>query len=421
MAYKSPTLYGVTHDPVTALPTVRVPRAVKIGIGKMQGTALHVYLANHEDGNPRWVIEIGRKTKTTDIKRESYKTKEEAAKRYFALKADASTPRTVFPEKLDYFTFLRPSATGDDGLDYDFDAIEKHGVKPRRVEVVFTDDNPFEAAYENWSKSALLCRGNGIDAMRSVDWPQTQEERQEAARVKAAGGLAFPIVGQCWTQGCRFAKPNEKGQKQCSVHGKLAMQLVNDIRLGSKCQYDTTGYRSTSQMFSNLWELATFTGGGDPASGYVRGIPLVLTMAPFRTKHNGIPGKAYAVALEFRAESLGAIKKKMLDFAENFSMGEPKQIAAPAKQLAAPAEVFTAEVLTFSSTDDGEDVGPEEAAAMAAEFDIGHTDEEAEMTYEPQDMETATVAATEELKQEIAPATPQTTLPAKRAFSIGAR
>jgi len=413
MALQPGKLYGITHDPSTGVAQVRVPRAIKISIGKPQGKALHVYLAKNGQGELRWFLETGSGKDATFV---NFATKEECRKAYFDAKKNA--PDRKAPEKLDYFTFMKSSSLADGTLEPDFDAIEKHGVKPRAIDIVFTDDTPFAAFYEMYSKAALLCRGDGINAERSVEWPQSNDEKKAAAEAKAAGKKMFPILDGCWTRGCPFAKPttNARGYevRQCAPHGTLSLQLVSDIRLGSRAQYSTTGIRTVSQLFSSLVELATFTGGGNPEAGYVRSIPLKMTLQPFKTNHNGQPGKAYAVSLEFRAESLAGLKQKLLEFSENFN-AQPRQIAAPpARQIAAPLELECDDI-------ELEDATPEEVAEINAEFALGEYEDvngDPEMQAPPT-METATedkTAALKETMQAATQAAPRTVRP----FSIGA-
>lgn len=412
-------LFGITHDPETGVAQVRVPRAIKISIGKPQGKALHVYLAkDQQTDETRWYLEIG---SGKEIKHQNFATKEECRKAYFA--ASKTAPKRPSPEKLDYFTFAKDSSLADGTMEPDFDAIEKHGIKPRAIDIVFTDDTPFTAYYEMYTAAALRCRGDGINAERSVEWPQSADEKKLADQAKADGRKSFPIINGCWTRGCQFNKPkiSSTGRevRQCAPHGRLALQLVSDIRLGMRAQYDTTGIRSVSQLFSSLVELATFTGDGNPEDGYVRGIPLKMRLQPFKTNHNGQPGKAYSVSLELRAESLAAMKKKLEEFDDHFRV-RPRQIAPAARQIAAPLELECDDV-------ELEDVTVEEVAAMVAEFGVGEFDDvdgDPEMQ-EPPTMETATEDKTAALKETMQAQTAQApaTQPAPRTvrpFSIGA-
>jgi hypothetical protein len=143
-------LFGVTHA-LNGDPVVRVPRAVKIGIGVPAGKDAEVYI----DFDGTWVLRYGEK-------RNRYATRGEAQKNWPA--AVAQAPERKHPRKLDYFTFTKPGAVE---YDPDFDAIEHHGPRPREIDVVFIDNDPLQQSFQIWSKSELRCQGDGINAMRS--------------------------------------------------------------------------------------------------------------------------------------------------------------------------------------------------------------------------------------------------------------
>lgn len=347
-------LYGLTHDP-TGAPVIRAPRTVKVSIGRPKGKDIHVFIdprVNKDGLTGDICIQVGK-----EVKGRFRPNQINEAKVFYR---SCQAPERRFPEKLPYFTF---SKVGPDGnLEPDFNAIVAHGPTPIEIDVVFTDDRPLAQAYEFWSASGLRCKGNGIDAERSVEFATGYE--RFAAEQKASGFRVFPIKDGCWTRGCPYAKPLVKGDKeyrQCAPHSRLSFQLINDIRLGGRAMYDTTGMRSSSQLFSCILELAIFTGGGNPERGYVRGIPLRLCLRPFVTNHNGQPGKAYAVSLEFRAESIGQIRQKLLDFQSQFNIA-PQIAAAPEVKQIAAAPPVTEEVVEFTDVD---------TEIMHGEFDAG--------------------------------------------------
>lgn len=371
---KLPEMYGVTHDETGAL-TARVPRATKVAIGKPKGKALHVYLSQMTDGGVGWVLEIGA---GRAIKQRVYKLEDLnlLKKDYQAYRLGEDTPMRPAPEKLGYFTFFKEAKDG--GQVHDFDAILRHGVKPKEVEIVLTDPQPFDAHYAFWSASELRCRGNGIDAKRSVNFTPTKEDMEAAAAAKANGARFFVIENGCWTRGCPYAKTVQKGgreYKQCGPTASLSMQLLNDIRLGAKAEYTTTGYRTISQLAGGLNELATFTGGGDPANGTVRGIPLVLTMGQFRTNHNGQPGTAFSVWIEFRATSIKAMQAKLTETAEAFGMIQTIKPAPAARQIAAPPPVEEEEESADDAVAEAEFVDDETMAAEADGFNAQFVDD----------------------------------------------
>lgn len=334
---KLPVIFGITHDPDTGDLTAKTPRSIKTSIGKPKDSGLHVILApgdNQGKKETMWALEIGR-AQAPEVR---WYPRTEEGKRllqrdYNALLKDPSVVKRKAPVKLPYFTFSRDA--GDGTMVADLDVIDRHGITPNKIEIIITEDGAFDGGYRFWDAKGLKCRGDGRDAMRSVNFTPTDEDRVASAQAVAMGRKWFPIMDGCFTRGCQFALPNAKGYKQCGAQGSLAFQLVNDIRLGAKAELSTTGGKTLRQLMACLTELASFTGGGDPARGTVRGIPLIMSVSQFKTNHNNQPGTAYAVRLEFRAESVAAIQQKIQQAAETF--GGMMPIAAPAKQLAAPA------------------------------------------------------------------------------------
>lgn len=393
---KLPKVYGVTHDDLGEL-TARVPRAIKTAIGMPKDSGLHVFIAlNKEKTANVFCLEIGR---AQAVEQRTYALTDAALLKrdYAALMKDDSVVKRRAPQKLAYFTFFKEA--GDGTYIHDIDVIAKHGPRPREIDVIITEDGALRAAYEFWDAKGLKCHGDGRDAMRSINFVTSKDDEEAAKQAKESGRIWFPIVDGCFTRGCPYSQTvkNKKGYdtKQCGLHGSLAFQLVNDIRLGAKAEFSTTGGKSVRQLMASLVELATFTGGGDPERGTVRGIPLVLSVGQFKTNHNGQPGTAFAVRLEFRAESVGAIQRKIQEAAATFGGMMPvstpaKQIAQPEqKQIEAPKEeVVDAEFTNEPADDDdveagfrqsqfteGDDDAPEEAEAAATEtFDQAKAD-----------------------------------------------
>jgi hypothetical protein len=367
---KLPILYGQTHDADTGDLTARVPRVTKVAIGKTKDSGLHVYLATAKDGKVKAALEIGRGDR---IETRAYELDQIALLKrdYAALLKDPTVVKRRAPEKLSYFTFFREA--GDGTYVHDIDCIVKHGPLPRELDVVITDEQPLFAAYQFWSKAELRCSGDGINAMRSVNFTPAPGDKEAAEQAKEMGRRFFPIVEGCFTRGCPFAQAarNAKGYevKQCGVHGSLSFQLVNDIRLGAKAEFTTTGGRSVRQLAAGLNELATFTGGGDPDRGTVRGIPLVLSVGQFKTNHNGQPGTAYAVRLEFRAESVPAMQKKILEAAKTFGQMMP-MLEAPAA-----AKVIEAVPLQIEAAKEEEPTASQVVVEAAVSTDPGDVDD----------------------------------------------
>jgi hypothetical protein len=347
---KLPVVYGVTHSADTGALDVRVPRATKVVIGKPKDSGLHVFLAPSADKTRIVaVLEIGRQNR---LEQRLFGLEDEQIKMlkrdYASLLTDETVVKRKSPAKLPYFSFMKEG--GDGSYIHDIDCIIKHGVRPKEVEIIITDDEPLKAQYEFWTASKLNCFGNGRDGFRSVNFTPTKADEVAAEAAKKIGKKWFPIMDGCFTTGCPFASPVIKTKngrtseyKQCGLHGSLAFQMVNDIRLGAKAEFTTTGGKSVRQLLASLVELASFTGQGKPENGTVRGVPLILTVNQFKTNHNGQAGTAFAVRLEFRADSVGAIRDKLQDASRTFGGMLPTpaaKLAEPApKQIAAGAEV----------------------------------------------------------------------------------
>lgn len=327
-------LFGITHETTGGAAIVRLPKVLKVGIGLSKGKAIHVYI----DAAHKWVVMSGAK----DLK-ERLDTKEAARTSY--RKALLTCGERKFPAKLPYFTFTTPNAEGE--YEPDFDAIEAHGPLPTAIDIVFTNDSPFEAAMEMWTAAEKKCWGDGVNAMRVLAMANTPEQKKLAEQAKAAGEKYFPIIGGCREGGCSFAggaKPS------CKPHGRLHFQPIRLLRLGGSCQFDTTGYRSISNLSACLDTLKGLTRPDAHERGLIAGVPLKLVVRPYRLRQpDGKPGKAWALHLEYRPETVRKLRTQLLDAAMEFhpavgeGMREPIQ---PTLQIpAAEREAIDAKMM----------------------------------------------------------------------------
>ena len=286
-------LYGVLHE-ASGRPIVRQVRVLKVGIGVPTGPDVHVWI----DPNRQWCIEVGSYVngkRQSQVKRLEQRADAEA---FYAQQRKTAPDRNA-PRKLPYFTFLRTDAQGK--FVHDFDTIELHGPTPTETDIVFLNENAFDASFQAWSTSKLLCEGNGIDARRNVEWPQAPDERTLSEQARKQNQRFFPIVNRCYTAGCRFATGDKR---QCKPHGKLTFQLMNAPTLGGSCQFDTTGFRSIAQLAGSLDQIRLMTGRGSPEAGSVAGIPLKFVLRPYKVQVGDKSSIQYGVSLEFRAKSL---------------------------------------------------------------------------------------------------------------------
>ena len=374
-------MYGLTHD-LDGAPIVRVPKVVKVQIGQPKGPDVAVYIAT--DGTWR-VLYNNSKSVAEGGKLRAYSGKDrvqaEAIYRDLITSAtEGSAPKLIkgprcenrkFPSKLPYFTFSKQ--VGDGTYEPDWDTIEVHGHCPTDIEIVMMNNHSFQAQFQMWSASELLCTGDGINAERNAAKLPGGHQEAAAAALKAHQKM-FPIVRGCRSCGCAYALPGEKNGKPtappCKPHGMLQFQLLSSIRLGGTAQIDTTSFRSVHQLFSCIHSILEFTGNGVPERGWVSSIPLILMLRPFKTEH----GRAYAVSLEFRAESVTALRTKIIEAGSTFraaiDMVPPAPVASvpPARQITAGGAMEARQMADEFNDDlpDAEDEGAPKAGDMAA-------------------------------------------------------
>jgi hypothetical protein len=387
--------YGITHD-IDDNPIVRVPKVVKVQIGQVKGPDVSVYIGKDNlwkvgyrgSDSKQYLLYSGKdKAQARDAYAVAVKScinKEPAV--FGGVKGPACIERK-FPQKLSYFTFSKQN--GDGSYEPDFDTIETHGHCPQEIEIVFTHDEPFWAQYQMWSASELRCSGDGINAMRSVALPAGYEDACRHAVEQHQ--KMFPIVNGCKLHGCQYAVPGRDRNgndtaPQCKPHGRLQFQLVSSLRLGGTAQFDTTSYRSTSQLFSCIYQFLQFTGNGNPDRGFIAGIPLKLKLTKF--KHS--KGHAYAVSLEFRAESINAMREKIVDAGRTFR--QVMEVEKPAPPIPAAKQIAAA--------------GPVEARQMNDEFndDLPESDDVDTAVHGVSGIAAATATAESKLAEQLAAA-----------------
>jgi len=310
-------LYGITHD-ISGEPSARLARILKVGIGYPKGRAVHVYI----DLAGKWAIEVGA-DKERRIDR--YETRGAAEDAY--RKAATSAPDRPHPDKFGYFTFLRVGADGSYWPD--FDAIEAHGPLPTEVPIVFLDNEPLQQRMESWTASALQCYGDGRDAWRRLPvMPEKGTKPAGRAQLDASGQFSR-LDHQCYACGCQWARGDKP---TCKPHTRLLFQLEKSPMLGGTCSFDSTGFRSASQLYAALQQIREITGRGSAESGVVAGIPLTLKVQPYRTSHAGKASTQYGVTVVLRPADAVSVVRGAISAADTYRAtlsSAPAQLAAP--------------------------------------------------------------------------------------------
>jgi hypothetical protein len=330
----APKLYGLLHDPA-GNEILRQVRTMKVAFGLPKGGDVHVWIGAQD----KWYVQGGNARRSGRLAAEAFEKRTDAQLRYVALRKDfddlvkkAKDPKDVvksYPQKIPYFTFLRLGMGGD--YVHDFDAIEQHGPIPSEIDIVFLTDQPFDYSYGWYTEARLNCRGDGMVGRRHIEAAVKLNGDKAAADAAAARGERYFEVRQCFVSGCPMAE-----KKMCKPHGRLFFQLVNQPRFGGTVTYDTTGFRSVSQLYSCIRELKAVTGHGDPDRGYIAGIPLKLVMRPYKVTHDGKQGVQYGVSLEYRAANAVELRRMLVQQGQEFRTAiapegrERLRIAAPA-------------------------------------------------------------------------------------------
>lgn len=314
-------LIGITHlSDGTKL--IKEAKVLKVGVGLPRGKAVDLWV----DGDGMWNVRQGNAVsgKLSFKTVAKVKTRPEAEAEW--RKAYAAADLCGYPRKVSYFVFTRPTIGADGSEVYvpDFAATEAYSFAdpnrigaPTEIDVIFLEDNPFQAAYQMWASSELRCTGDGENALRSVQMYDDDKKVPEALREtwkasKINGDRAFSIVGGCFTCNCPFSKEKDGKAAPCKPSADLKFQLSRTIRVGGTAFFHTSGYRSIVQLFSAVERIKELTGGR------IAGVPLKLVLRSYKTNHGGVAALQSGVSLEFRAEDMDSVRKNLIEQAYKF-------------------------------------------------------------------------------------------------------
>lgn len=357
---KPGVLFGITHNPDETL-IIRQQKLLKVGIGLPRGPALSVYTQRDPaTGNIKWKVTRGWTDEEGPAKKVTLSCDTREAAEELFRKHYATAPICKFPRKVGYFTFTRPTVIDGKSMHVpDFDAIELHGPTPTSIGVILSSDEPFHGSFAMWSAAGLLCKGDGINAMRHVSLVAVPAHAELAQAAQERGWRDYPIVAGCATCGCPYARPTKdtKGNEvpaPCKPSGDLTFQLEKCLRIGGTTHYHTSGIRSIQNLFASLHAIAVLTGGR------LVGLPLKMTLQAYVTNHNGRAATQYGVSLELDAANSEILRQKLA-----------MNVFAVQELPAAPVQLIEAgEILTPIIEDDLDDQseGFISPAAMVAEF-----------------------------------------------------
>lgn len=366
LPFKENVMVGLTHNE-DGTPRIRVPRALKVGIGIPRGKALRVFIHPSEKETPWYLGEGYYDGKSLKEKWHKLATRAECESKYIELRERIpSVPECSYPRKLKFFTFSKPSVTekGAEAYEPDFDAIEAHGPTPTKIPIIFTSADVLRMNYQMWSATELRCKGDGINAMRSVLIGSEKDEGWKEA--KAASQRYFPIINGCKERGCVFAE-----KKECKPGLAINFQTANHYLIGTTASFHTTGYESCSRTFSSFTEIRLAV---EKATGRdVTSLGVYLTMRPYVVHPEGQKASTQqAVHVEL---PLKAQKSIVAQLRAMFEDEQPRQIAAPVAQIQ-PAPEDTSIIDAEEDTDGELEEAPIGAAGMANEFYPKAMDEE---------------------------------------------
>ncbi len=361
-------MIGLTHT-AEGQPIIREAKVLKVGIGHPRGKACDVFVNNEG----KWVVRSATEQPDRKLKFDQTvicNTRAEAEAAYRA--AWKKAPVCTYPRKTPYFSLTRP-VIGDDGAQIyvpDFEAIEAHSFAnpkkpgvPTEIDIIFFDNEPLEAAYQNWAASELRCHGDGENALRSISMAKTPEEQALAKAAQAQGQRTFPIIKGCWACGCPYSKETTVNGRTvpapCSPSATIRFQMARNIRIGGTAFFHTGSFRSISQIVSSIERIRGLTPGGR-----VTGIPLKLVVRSHKTNHNGQSSVQQNVSLEFRAEDMDHLRQLVQDQSWKFDGPPPPQrmLEEPVPELEALEEEIDAEEVF----DDGPGMADQELLPPAA-------------------------------------------------------
>lgn len=281
-----------------------------------------------------------------------------------------------YPTKLDHFFFTTKNSKGEWTEDkklteklqqkYSSKIIKEdhkeYFTPVREFDIFFLSDDTeeiFRTNYEWWTKSECRCRGNGLEAERSVMALTPQQITDMKVDPRKVRRVPWKPCGQPDkdSPGCP-----ELAQKLCKAHGTLHFTLIDRPNIGSVAVYYTTSPKTIRQIGSALDQIKTLTGGR------LKGIKFRLRLKPGKSRHPDpknsekmIVSTAYFVHIEFQEDDFkGFFQRLML---ESVKYEQSRILQATQAKALPPGTIFDsppiAEVVPLSEAEQAAIIGPE--------------------------------------------------------------
>lgn len=202
-----------------------------------------------------------------------------------------------YPIKLDYIRFCTASATKDGRFPNHpgFDAENASKSKTFTVELI--SDDPavnLEIAWVMAGRGSVLCRGNGVEAMRRLT---------PAGKIDPNANFEPMPEGTCGDK-CPFAK-----QRKCKMASTLRFRIPNRTPLGSVWQFRTTSWNTAQDLLGAMENLKALTGGT------LARLPLDFTMTEQR-RNPIVDGQRQATNFQTVSLVFNGDESQLLDLLE---------------------------------------------------------------------------------------------------------
>lgn len=164
------------------------------------------------------------------------------------------------PQKLDHFLITTLERGQDDNFNLDVAVHRELGPSPKRIPIRLLFDDlelNFQCRYSCYFGKTLHCSGDGEIGI---------ENNQD--------GTSKEVACPCHRQDPKFVGDDGNGKGKCKINGTLSCLIDASNSVGGVYKFRTTGYNSTTGIYSSLVLIRSLTGG------MLAGIPLEMVIHP---------------------------------------------------------------------------------------------------------------------------------------------